>query len=273
MSMSTPEEHDNGVEVIEIENHKPTKGVYLLPNLFTTAALFSGFYAVVAAMKGLFDLAAITIFIAMIADGLDGRIARLTNTESAFGAEYDSLSDMVAFGVAPALVLYQWSLQSLGKLGWLCAFVYVAAVAIRLARFNVQHGHQEKRFFIGLPCPSAAAILASLVWLGSDVHMNHLALPGALVALLTLAVAASMVSNIPYRSFKDFDIKNRVPFVTIPVIILVFVGVALKPDLMLFIVFGAFGLSGPVTWLTRRRRTADRRQMKDGVDPNQKVDN
>ncbi len=247
----TPDETDNSHEIIELEGQKPAKGIYLLPNLFTTAALFSGFYAVVAAMKGLFDLAAITIFIAMIADGLDGRIARLTNTESAFGAEYDSLSDMVAFGVAPALVLYQWSLQSLGKLGWLCAFVYVAAVAIRLARFNVQHDNQDKRYFIGLPCPSAAAIIAALVWLGSDARVSH-TLPSALVGILTIAVAAAMVSNCPYRSFKDVDIKNRVPFVTILIVIMVFVGIALKPDLILFIIFGAFGLSGPLTWLKKR---------------------
>jgi len=254
--MSTPqppEDVENTHEVIELEGHKPARGIYLLPNLFTTAALFSGFYAVVAAMKGLFDLAAITIFIAMVADGLDGRIARLTNTESAFGAEYDSLSDMVAFGVAPALVLYQWSLQSLGKLGWLCAFIYVAAVAIRLARFNVQHDSQDKRYFIGLPCPSAAAIIAGLVWLGSDSRINQV-LPSVLIGLLTIAVAASMVSNIRYRSFKDFDIKNRVPFVTILIVILVFVGVALKPDLILFVIFAAFGLSGPLGWLKNRNR-------------------
>lgn len=247
----SPEDLDHSHEVIEIEGQKPAKGIYLLPNLFTTAALFSGFYAIVAAMKGLFDLAAITIFIAMIADGLDGRIARLTNTESAFGAEYDSLSDMVAFGVAPALVLYQWSLQSLGKIGWLCAFIYVAAVAIRLARFNVQHNPQEKRFFLGLPCPSGAAILAGLVWLGHETQVNRTA-PSILIALVTVAVAAAMVSNVRYRSFKDVDLKNRVPFVTILIVILIFVGITLNPPLVLFLVFGAFGLSGPVMWLKHR---------------------
>lgn len=247
-----PEEPENSHELVELEGQKPARGIYLLPNLFTTAALFSGFYAIVAAMKGLFDLAAITIFIAMIADGLDGRVARLTNTTSAFGAEYDSLSDMVAFGIAPALTLYQWGLQGLGKLGWLCAFIYVAAVAIRLARFNVQHNAQEKRYFIGLPCPSAAAIIASIIWLGHTSHFNQATRIG--VALLTVAIAASMVSNIRYRSFKDIDMKKRVPFVTILIVILIFVGITLNPPFVLFVVFAAFGLSGPLTWLKTRTK-------------------
>lgn len=227
------------------------KGIYLLPNLFTTASLFAGFYAVVAAMKGMFDIAPIAIFIAMIADSLDGRIARLTNTQTAFGAEYDSLSDMVAFGIAPALVVYQWSLQTLGKVGWLGAFIYVAAVALRLARFNVQVGKVDKRFFMGLPCPSGAAIITALVWLGSDVRVNAI-FPSLLVELLTIAVAAAMVSTIPYHSFKDLDFKDRVPYFSILLVILIFVGIAIKPDLVLFVVFGAFGLSGPLLWIKNR---------------------
>lgn len=230
-------------EIIDQEQQKPARGIYILPNLFTTASLFAGFYAIIAAMHGLFDIAAITIFIAMVFDSLDGRIARLTQTQSLFGAEYDSLSDMVAFGIAPAITLYEWSLQYLGKIGWLGAFILVAAVALRLARFNSQQQNSDKRYFKGLPCPSGAAILAGLVWVFSNARMGDL-IPSILVELLTLAVAVAMISNMKYRSFKDFDIKNRVPFVTILFVILFFVCVALKPDIVLFLSFTGYGISG-----------------------------
>ncbi len=235
-------------DITDQEDQKPAIGIYILPNLFTTASLFAGFYAIVAAMSGLFELAAIAIFIAMITDSLDGRIARLTQTQSAFGAEYDSLSDMVAFGVGPALITFEWSLQYLGKIGWLAAFVYVAAVALRLARFNTQHGNLDKRYFKGLPCPAAAGALAGLVWLGSATRAGDF-MPSLFVTLFTLALAIAMISNMRYRSFKDLDIRNRVPFVAILVIILIFVGIALKPDLILFLVFFTYALSGFWGWV------------------------
>ena len=235
-------------ELTDKEDQKPAIGIYILPNLFTTASLFAGFYAIVAGMSGLFETAAITIFIAMITDSLDGRVARLTQTQSAFGAEYDSLSDMLAFGVAPALILYEWSLQYLGKIGWLAAFVYVAAVALRLARFNSQDGNLDKRYFTGLPCPAAAGALAGLVWLGSASRAGDF-MPSILVALLSIGLAAAMISNMKYRSYKDLDIRNRVPFVAILFVILVFVGIAIKPDLVLFLVFFVYSLSGFVRWL------------------------
>ena len=230
---------------------KRSLGIYLLPNLFTTAGLFAGFYAVVAAMKGFFDVAAIAIFIAMIADGLDGRVARLTNTQSEFGAQYDSLSDMVAFGIAPALVVYSWALFDLGKLGWLAAFFYAAATALRLARFNVQEV-EDKRFFQGLPSPSAAGIIAGMVWLG-----NQNGVPGhsinIFVALITVITAALMVSNIRYYSFKQIDFKGKVPFIAILIVVLVFVAISLDPPLVLFVGFGIYGLSGPVLHLREIR--------------------
>jgi len=233
--------------VEQAEQNRFAKGIYLLPNLFTTGALFAGFYAIVAAMKGLYVDAAVTIFIAMIADGLDGRIARLTNTASAFGAEYDSLSDMVAFGVAPALVAYSWALHTFGKFGWLIAFFYAAATALRLARFNVNVGDEndDKRFFYGLPCPSAAAIVASTMWVqnvnGFNGFMSHVFL-----AVITVFVAIMMVSNVRYYSFKKIDMRGSVPFFALLIIVLLFVGIAIDPPSVLFLGFGVFAFSGPV---------------------------
>lgn len=243
-------------ELVEDDQQKPAFGIYILPNLFTTAALFGGFYAIVASIRGLFEIAAIALFIAMIADSLDGRVARLTNTQSAFGAEYDSLSDLVAFGVAPALMVYEWSLQYLGKIGWLGSFVFVAAVALRLARFNSQQGNLDKRYFTGLPCPAAAAIIAALVWVGATMRAGNL-LPSIGIEILTVAVALAMISNFKYRSFKDFDIKNRVPFISLLFVILVFVCIALKPDMFLFLVFFSYGASGLVTWLREKNKPTE----------------
>lgn len=234
------------------------RGIYLLPNLLTTAALFAGFYAVVAAMRGLFDTAAIAIFIAMIADGLDGRVARLTNTQSAFGAQYDSLSDLVAFGVAPALVLYSWSLSSLGKLGWIIAFIYVAATALRLARFNVQVS--DKQNFQGIPSTLAAGFIAGMVWMcsGYDIPGQVISIP---VAVLTVFVAALMVSTIRYTSSKSMDFKGRVPFLTVVIAMFVIAAVALRPAEMLFAVFAIYVASGPVVtlWQLRKMRRIRRR--------------
>ncbi len=230
-----------------------SRGIYLLPNLFTTAALFAGFYAVVSAMKGQFDVAAIAVFVAMVADTLDGRIARLTNTQTAFGAEYDSLSDMVAFAVAPALIIYSWSLSGLGKIGWLAAFVYTAGTALRLARFNTQSADTDKRYFQGLPCPAAAAVLAASVWLGEYYHIpgSVVAIPIALVAVM---LAAFMVSTIRYHSFKKVDLKGKVPFFVLLISVSCIVGVAIDPPQVLFIIFFGYAFSGPILTLWQLRK-------------------
>lgn len=232
------------------QTDQPQRGIYLLPNLLTTAALFAGFYAIVAAMKGHFDSAAVAIFIAMIADGLDGRVARLTNTQSAFGAQYDSLSDMVAFGIAPALVLYSWSLLYLGKVGWLAAFLYTAATALRLARFNAIAS--DKHYFQGLPCPSAAGIVASMVWIGSGFITNaRFSLP---IAIFTVILAALMVSTIRYYSFKSVDFRGKVSFFTVVVAVFIITAVAMEPPEMLFLIFFLYIASGPVMTLWHLRR-------------------
>jgi len=239
-----------------------SRGIYLLPNLFTTAGLFAGFYAIVAAISGNFESAAIAIFIAMVMDGLDGRIARMTNTQSAFGAEYDSLADMVSFGLAPALVIFQWSLLDMGKFGWMVAFVYTACAALRLARFNTQIGIEDKRYFQGLPSPAAAAILAGWVWLGSTSSIDNSILTG--VALpLTFACGILMVSTVRYHSLKDLDLRGKVPFVVLLVIVLILALVANDPPLVLFVTFFLYGLSGPVfTLIKLRQRRTQRQQVK-----------
>lgn len=231
-------------------NNKP-KGIYLLPNLLTTSALFAGFYAIVAGMKGYFDTAAIAIFIAMIADSLDGRVARLMNLQSPFGAQYDSLSDMVASGLAPALMLYSWSLVHLGKIGWLIAFLYTAATALRLARFNTQVA--DKRYFQGLPCPAAAGLMASIVWMASnnDFEGATLVMP---IAILSICVAALMVSNIRYSSFKEVDFKGKVPFFAIVVAVFIITAVALQPAEMLAAIFAIYVGSGPVVTLWQKHK-------------------
>ena len=238
------------------------RGIYLLPNLFTTAALFSGFYAIVAAMQSRFEPAAIAIFVAMLLDGLDGRVARLTNTQTDFGAEYDSLSDMVSFGLAPALVMYQWALSGLGKAGWLAAFIYTAGAALRLARFNTQVGIADKRYFQGLASPAAAAIVAGMVWVGHDYDLEGKAMNLA-AWTLTLLAGLLMVSNVRYHSFKGVNIKDKVPFVTILLIVLVIVLISYDPPIILFSVFLLYALSGPVwTLMLLRQRRSERRAQR-----------
>ena len=240
------------------------RSIYLLPNLFTTAALFAGFYSIVQAMSGKFEHAAVAIFIAMIMDGLDGRVARLTHTQSAFGAEYDSLSDMVSFGVAPALVLYVWALKPMGKLGWIAAFIYCAGAALRLARFNTKLDESDKRYFQGLPSPAAAALLAGLVWVmhdngitGADVfggwlHMKWVAWGFTVFAGLT------MVSDLRYFSGKDFNLRRSVPFVVILLIVLGFVLISYSPPEVLFALFVIYGLSG---YIQSSMRIVRRKQL------------
>ena len=231
------------------------RGIYLLPNLFTTGALFAGFYAVVQAMNGRFEHAAVAIFIAMVLDGLDGRVARMTHTQSAFGAEYDSLSDMVSFGVAPALVIYVFALQSLGKFGWIAAFVYCAGAALRLARFNTQLDAEttDKRFFQGMPSPSAAALVAGFVWVmveyGVDGHDVRW-----LAAAIALFGGLTMVSNFRYYSGKEINLRKSVPFFVILLVVLAFILVSTSPPEVLFGVFALYGLSGYVDALMQRLR-------------------
>lgn len=236
------------------------RGIYLLPNLLTTAGLFSGFYAVVMSMNGHFEHAAIAIFIAMIFDGLDGRVARITNTQSAFGAEYDSMADMLSFGVAPALVAYNFGLSSLGKFGWLAAFIYVACAALRLARFNTQVGKADTSYFQGLASPAAAAVVSGMVWVSVDYDVNGHDY-SLIVAIITGLSGLLMVSNFKYNSFKEVDWHGKVPFVAILVIMLVFIIVATAPSLVLFIVFLLYAIAGPINTF----RTVDKVTLEDVV--------
>jgi CDP-diacylglycerol--serine O-phosphatidyltransferase len=245
------------------KSHKPDRkkiGIYILPNLFTVSALFAGFYAVVAGMKGFYDNAAIAIFIAMLMDTLDGRVARLTSTQTDFGAYLDSLSDMVSFGVAPAFVVYSWALFNLGKLGWLSAFVYAVAVALRLARFNVQIHKIDRRYFQGLPCPPAAGVIAGMIWTCSEFGLSGWSIDiGA--AVLTVVLGILMVSNIRYRSFKDLDLRHNVRFLTILIIVFVLVLIAIDPPRILFTIFFLYAISGPIitVWQLRKKRRQRRK--------------
>ncbi len=244
------------------ENRQRRKGIYLLPNLFTTAALFAGFYAIIAAIKGQFADAATAVFIAMILDGLDGRVARMTNTESAFGAQYDSLSDMLSFGMAPSLVVYLWGLSTLGKLGWLAAFVYTAGAALRLARFNTQVGVSDKRYFQGLPSPAAAAVVGGMVWVLVDNGYTGEALTlqlQVIAAFVTAVIGILMVSNVRYYSFKVFNPKDRIPFMAMILMVAVIVLISVDPPQVLFASFLIYALWGPISNLVQlRRHRADR---------------
>ncbi|REC94530.1 CDP-diacylglycerol--serine O-phosphatidyltransferase [Kushneria indalinina] len=248
-------EFKDDTEVVEdiVQNGERIRrrGIYLLPNLFTTAALFSGFFSVVAALNGNFGSAAIAIFVSMVLDGFDGRVARMTNTQSAFGEEYDSLADMLSFGVAPAIVAFAWILQDVGNLGWIAAFVYVAGAALRLARFNVQIGSTDKKWFIGLPSPSAAAVVAGFVWTFHSFEATAFGFK-VLMAIIVAAVGILMVSNIRYYSFKEVDLKSPVPFVALLAIVLAFVLISLEPAVMLLLLFGSYAASGPILAIMRR---------------------
>jgi CDP-diacylglycerol--serine O-phosphatidyltransferase len=223
------------------------KGVYLLPNLFTTGALFGGFLAILSAFNGNFAGAAWAIFAAQILDGFDGRVARMTNTQSQFGTEYDSLSDMVSFGLAPAVVLYSWALEPLGKWGIAAAFVFATCAALRLARFNTQKEVTDSRYFTGLASPPAATLMASGVWLGSEIELTTEV--SIFAAIITAVVGLLMVSNFQYQSFKGLDGNRRVPFVAMFIVILVFIVVTIDPPKVLFAMAFTYAMSGPVWWL------------------------
>jgi CDP-diacylglycerol--serine O-phosphatidyltransferase len=230
------------------------RGIYILPNLFTTGVLFGGFYAIVQAMNTRYEHAAIAIFVAMVLDGLDGRVARLTRTQSEFGAEYDSLADVVAFGAAPALVMYEWALRPLGRLGWIVAFAYCAATALRLARFNVMHDIVDRRFFQGLPSPAAAALVAGFVWIVDDLNIQRTDWLHAVASVVTLFAAVTMVTSVPFYSFKDINFRRSVPFWAVLVIVLGLIVVSANPPLVLFGLFVAYSVSGYVLWGWRQRR-------------------
>jgi CDP-diacylglycerol--serine O-phosphatidyltransferase len=231
------------------------RGIYLLPNLFTTAALFAGFFAIVQAMNGRYEISAVAIFVAGLLDGLDGRIARLTRTQSEFGAEYDSLSDMVSFGAAPALVMYEWALKGLDRFGWVAAFVYCAGAAVRLARFNVNISVVDKRFFQGLPSPAAAALVAGFIWIAHDnkIPLDDIRLKW-LAAFITLYAGVTMVTSVPFYSFKDINFRKSVPFWVFLAGVLGFVLITFDPPIVLFLLFCVYGLSGYVMWGVRRAR-------------------
>ena len=248
------DEHEE--EVSENGETVRRQGIYLLPNLFTTAALFAGFYAVISAMRENYESAAIAIFAAMIMDGLDGRIARLTNTSSKFGEEFDSLSDMVSFGVAPALVVFAWALGDLGKFGWSCAFIFVACAGLRLARFNTQIDTTDKNYFTGLASPAAAAVIASAVWLCSDLGLVGNNLPYELslvVGILTATIGFLMIANFRYYSFKGVDFRRRVPFVMMIAMVFVFGLITVDPPTVFLISSLLYALSGPLQSILKSR--------------------
>lgn len=232
---------------------KRRKGIYILPNLFTLAALFGGFYAVVMAMNQRFDQAAAGVFVAMVLDSLDGRVARMTNTQSAFGEQMDSLSDMVSFGAAPALIAYEWALKGLGRWGWIAAFVYCACAALRLARFNVNTAVVDKRYFQGLPSPAAAALVAGFIWLMNDHGVKGFEVSWIMFTF-ALYAGLTMVTNVPFYSFKDVSMKKSVPFVVIVLIALGIAVINIDPPVVLFVLFCVYGISGYVLYGWRKAR-------------------
>lgn len=259
-----PPAHDEGSLALLIDEHEELvsedgrkvrrRGIFLLPNLLTTGAMFAGFYGVISGMNGEFRLACIAILAAMVLDGLDGRVARLTNTQSAFGAQYDSLSDLVAFGVAPALICFSWALSSLGKIGWTVAFLYMACAALRLARFNVQISTVDKRYFVGLASPSAAGLVVFMVWTCYEFGVAVTPLVSVMAGVVTALAGILMILSLRYYSFKDMDFKNRVPFFVMLLVVLVFVVVSLNPPVVLFTIAVLYALSGPAMFVTHYRR-------------------
>jgi CDP-diacylglycerol---serine O-phosphatidyltransferase len=256
--MNTPEpEFDDDDAEVTLAPRKRRRGIYILPNLFTLGALFGGFYAIVMAMNGRFENACIGIFCAAVLDSLDGRVARMTNTQSAFGEQMDSLSDMVSFGAAPALIVYEWALKGLGKAGWIAAFVYCACAALRLARFNTNIGIVDKRFFQGLPSPAAAALVIGFIWVLDDAGLRSVStLPmwPWVTFFVTLYAGLTMVTNVPFWSFKDVSMKRSVPFIVIVAIALAIAIVTIHPPIVLFGVFCVYGLSGYVVYAWRKSK-------------------
>jgi CDP-diacylglycerol---serine O-phosphatidyltransferase len=245
----------------EIRQKKPglrgtirRRGIYLLPNLFTTGCLFAGFFAIVQAMNSNYQWACAAVFVAMVLDSLDGRIARLTRTQSEFGAQFDSLADMVSFGAAPALIVYEWALRPLGRLGWIAAFVYCAAAALRLARFNTNIGVVDKRFFQGLPSPAAAALIVGLIWVIDDFNIERVETIRGIAAFFAFFAGITMVTSIPFYSFKDINFRRSVPFWAILLLVVALLLVSSNPPVVLFLLFCVYAVSGYVVWLWRFRK-------------------
>jgi CDP-diacylglycerol---serine O-phosphatidyltransferase len=233
------------------------KGIYILPNLFTVAALFGGFYAIVMAMNGRFELAAIGVFCAMVLDSLDGRVARMTNTQSAFGEQMDSLADMVSFGAAPALIMYEWALKGLGKAGWIAAFVYCACAALRLARFNTNIGVVDKRYFQGLPSPAAAALMTGFIWVLDDLGFKDVSSSPVIAwgaFAMALYAGLTMVTNVPFYSGKDVNFRKSVPFIVVVAFALGIAVINIHPPIVLFVAFCAYGVSGYVLYAMRKAK-------------------
>ena len=247
------------------------RGIYILPNLLTTGALFFGFFSIIQASSGRFEAAAVAILIATVLDGLDGRVARLTNTSSDFGKEYDSLSDVICFGLAPTLVLFDWTLSSIGKIGWLCAFLYVSATALRLARFNTQSYHNAG-YFQGLPCPMAAAFLVSWMWVVETTVGREIESLPVIATVIVVLLALGIVSAIPYPSFKNFGMKGQVPFLTSVGVVVVIALISFDPPKVVFTLVTAYLISGPVVWFgqanKRRKKKLQRQQDKERTLPN-----
>lgn len=241
-----------------LDPERRRKGIYILPNLFTTAALFFGFYAIVQGMNGKFEVAAIAVFIAAVLDSLDGRVARMTRTQSAFGAEYDSLADCVSFGAAPALLMYAWALQPLGKWGWIGAFIYCAGAALRLARFNTMLDVADKRYFTGIPSPAAAGLVVGMIWVLNDYQVKGHDI-GWLAWAVTVFAGITMVSNIKFYSGKDINLRRAVPFWVVLVIVLVGLLIASEPSHVLWGIMVCYAISGYVMWalgVTRKKPAA-----------------
>ena len=245
----------------------PSRGIYLLPSILTTFGMFAGFYSIIASINGDFTLAAISIMVAMLWDALDGRVARLTNTQSDFGAQYDSLADLVSFGVAPALLVYEWSLSDLGRIGWLAAFIFLACAALRLARFNTQVGISDKRYFQGLPSPAAAGVIASMIWLKfwkfEYFDFGIVSLSYYIGVGITIVCALLMVSNVRYYSFKELDSK-KASFRFLLAIVLSFIVLLSKPNIFLFTGFFVYMLSGPfITIVGINKKRIQKKQSQD----------
>jgi CDP-diacylglycerol--serine O-phosphatidyltransferase len=236
-----------------LDPERRKKGIYILPNLFTSAALFAGFYAIVQGMDHKFETACIAIFVAMVLDGLDGRVARMTRTTSEFGAQLDSLSDMVSFGAAPALVMYSWALQPLGKWGWIGAFVYCVCAALRLARFNTNIGVVDKRFFQGIPSPAAACLMAGFIWVLNEYQIKGNDI-GWYAWTMSMFAGVTMITTVPYYSGKDFNLRRSVPFWVIPAIVVGYLLISIQPSHVLFGLFVCYALSGYVLWVMRMAR-------------------
>ncbi len=255
--MSGTDDHPSDLDNDDSPLRPRRKGVYVLPNLVTLAALFGGFYAIVMAMNGRFEQAAIGVFCAMVLDSLDGRVARMTNTQSTFGEQMDSLSDMVSFGAAPALIVYEWALKGMGKAGWVVAFVYCSCAALRLARFDTNLTVVDKRYFQGLPSPAAAAVVMGFIWVMDDAGYQQSDMRGWLAGLamaLTLISGLTMVTNLPFYSFKEVSLKRTVPFIVIVALALAIALINLHPPIVLFAVFCLYAGSGYGVYVWRRMK-------------------